>query len=95
VFLVDDMVCDFAAIYHRDIDPESGDFAGMTGPQFARYASRLPLYEGAVRARLARLRDDDETPAAAPEAAPVVATFDATPLALTTNPLLMHFIEYG
>jgi hypothetical protein len=94
-WLTDDLVCDFAAIYHRAIDPDGGDFAGLTGPQFA--PPRIPaaaVYQGPVRARLAAMPDEPAT-AAASSAQPVVATFEATPLMLTTHPLLMQFGEYG
>lgn len=42
------MVADFLAIFHLRIAPEFGDFGGLTGFEFLRYAIRLPAYRGAV-----------------------------------------------
>jgi hypothetical protein len=86
------VVCDFQAIYRIRIDPDTGDFAGLTGPQFLRYASRLPAYEGAVQNRIRVLERDKEAGSTAPE--PAVTMLDATPLMVTTHPLLAGLVEY-
>ena len=40
---IEEIECDFAAIYGMQ------DMWSLDGPKFVRFASRLPLYEGAVR----------------------------------------------
>lgn len=88
-------MCDFLAIYRLRVDPAAGDLAGLTGPQFLRYATRLPAYDGAVTALFARERARRDEPPPAAEAAPGVRMVEATPLTLTTDPLLRQFISYG
>jgi hypothetical protein len=85
------VVCDFQAIYRIRIDPDTGDFAGLTGPQFLRYASRLPGYQGVMRIRA---QHAEQPP---PDAGTTAAgqALDASPLMLTTQPLLAGFIEYS
>lgn len=88
------MVCDFQAIYRLHIDPDAGDLAGLTGPQFLRLASRLPAFDGAVRVRIRVLSEERSTPEPTGPA-PAAQMLDATPLMLTTHPLLAQFIEYS
>lgn len=95
------MVCDFQARYHLRIDPEVGDFAGLSASQFFRYATRLPTYEGAVAYRLEQFnaQREGQQPAApmpaAGEAPQTAQMIEATPENLLTNPLLAQYIEYG
>ena len=93
-WLVDDVVCDFAAIYGIRIDPEVGDFAGLSGPLFLRMASRLPVYKGAVHTRVLML-DRDGSPSPREPARSGSQMLDATPLMLGTHPLLREFTEYS
>ncbi len=88
------MVCDFQAIYRIRIDPDTGDFAGLTGPQFLRYASRLPAYEGAVQNRIYVFRRDEDNRGNSAPTSPATTMLDATPLMLQSHPLLSQFIEY-
>lgn len=95
------MVCDFLAIYHLRIDPDIEDFAGLTGPAFWRYATRLPRYDGAVASRIQQWRDErgHDQPAGPAALAPgpgdAGRVVEMTPQNLLTDPLLSQFIEYG
>lgn len=87
---LDAVVCDFLAIYHLRIDPESDDFAGLTGFQFLRYAYRLPSYTGAVAALVAAVRDDSpDAPAASQQMVP------GTALALQAHPDFSALIDFN
>jgi len=63
---LDDIEADFVAIYHLL------EYGVLDGPKFLRLASRLPLYEGAVRRRL-------ELEQSAQQPAPVQASEDFRP----------------
>ena len=83
------MVCDFLAIYHLRIDPETGDFAGLHGFQFVRYAYRLPAYTGAVAALVAAVRDDTPDPGSGQQMVP------GTTLALQAHPDFSALIDFN
>lgn len=61
--VLDDVACDFQAIYHLRINPQWGEFAGLTGYEFLRYASRLPVYQGAVANEVLRVTQSMPNPA--------------------------------
>ena len=47
-----DLAADFTAIYHMTIDPELGEYCGLTGPRFVSLALRIMAFPGVMRMRL-------------------------------------------
>lgn len=61
-----DVVADFDRFYRKEIDPELGRFAGLSGAQFFTRAERLGVYDGAVTLWLQRALPESEPDVAEP-----------------------------
>jgi hypothetical protein len=78
------VACDFLAVYHLRINPQFGEFGDLTGYEFLRYASRLPVYRGAVANEVARV-----TQVAEP------STQGGTEMLPSDHPLFADLIDFG
>lgn len=76
-----DVTADFDRFYRRWIDPEFGDFGGLSGAQFFTRAERLVAYDGAVTWWLrAQVRPTEDTaPEPIPGTPPGANVVDLTP----------------
>ena len=46
---MEEVVSDMSAVHHLLMEPEAGDYAGLSGARFLKLAERLVHYPGAVR----------------------------------------------
>jgi hypothetical protein len=51
---------DFLRFYRIVIDPETGDFGGLSGEEFFGFAERLIAYDGVLTARLHNLIEEEK-----------------------------------